>query len=143
MKKRVDIEEGTIFALLIFTLLAMIVPGKGPDSIIIAMLSIATFLFGILGAYIMQNRHKRIEGLRSTLRENDGLFVNIYQLSHSLGVKVQKRIQKLIDDYYIETIDYYGTKEIVRKNSWITVPLKIEHETSEIDGNWAEMEKIK
>jgi hypothetical protein len=43
----------------------------------------------------------------------------------------------------IETIDYYGTQEIRDRHKWIIIPLKIDHEISGIDGNWAEMEEVK
>jgi len=43
----------------------------------------------------------------------------------------------------IETIDYYGTEEVRDRHKWITIPLKIDHEISGIDGNWAEMEEVK
>ena len=41
----------------------------------------------------------------------------------------------------IEIINYFGTEEIRDRHKWITVPLKIDHEISGIDGNWAEMEE--
>ncbi len=43
----------------------------------------------------------------------------------------------------IEAVNYYGTEEIMDRNKWIIVPLKIDHEISGIDGNWAEMEEVK
>ena len=48
------------------------------------------------------------------------------------------------DELYqqIEIINYYGTEKIKELHKWIAIPLKIDHEISGIDGNWAEMEKI-
>jgi uracil-DNA glycosylase family 4 len=46
-------------------------------------------------------------------------------------------------DTIIETVDYYGTQEIRDRHKWIIIPLKIDHEISGIDGNWADMEEIK
>ena len=34
---------------------------------------------------------------------------------------------------------YYGTQKIREDWEWIIVPLRIEKESSEINGNWAEM----
>ena len=55
----------------------------------------------------------------------------------------------MINDYeeselnsLIEIIDYYGTEKIRDVHKWITIPLKIDHEISGIDGNWAEMKEI-
>jgi len=56
----------------------------------------------------------------------------------------------MINDYVepeleglIEIIDYCGTQKIRDVHKWITIPLKIDHEISGIDGNWAEMEEVK
>ena len=43
----------------------------------------------------------------------------------------------------IETINYYGTEEIRDRHKWIIIPLKIDHEISGVNGNWAEMEEVK
>jgi len=45
-------------------------------------------------------------------------------------------------DHIIETINYVGTEKIKEMFPWISVPLKIEHEISGIDGNWAEMKGV-
>jgi len=47
--------------------------------------------------------------------------------------------EKEIDNLVID----YGTKKIREYWEWITVPLTIEKERSEINGDWSEMEKIK
>lgn len=46
-------------------------------------------------------------------------------------------------DHIVETINYIGTQEIKKCFPWIRVPLKIEHEISGIDGNWADMKEYK
>lgn len=106
MKKRIDIEEGTLLVLIVLTLTAIYIKGAGPNSWVVALLSVATFLFGIFGAFIMQDRHKRLDELRRTLREEDALFITIYRLSELFGKNIQSKIQKAIDNYLIETIDY-------------------------------------
>jgi len=106
VKGRIDIGEGTIIALVIFILIAIFVRGRGPEALIIAMLSVATFLFGIFGAFVMQNRHKRLDELRSTMRKDDANYVALYKLSSVFGEKIQAKLQKLIDDYFMATIDY-------------------------------------
>jgi len=44
-------------------------------------------------------------------------------------------------DHVIETINYCGTQRVREEFDWIVVPLRIDHEVSEIDGNWFEMEE--
>jgi len=46
-------------------------------------------------------------------------------------------------DHVIETINYVGTKKIRETYSWITVPLEIEFNVSEIDGNWSDTKEVK
>jgi len=107
VKRRISIGQGTFLAVVVSTLIAIFVKGQGPTGLIIALLSVATFLFGIIGAQIMQNRHKRLDGLRVTLRKDDGIYLNIYKMSSIFSKKVQKQTQKLIDNYYVKTIDYF------------------------------------
>jgi hypothetical protein len=45
------------------------------------------------------------------------------------------------DEKYIDKLIYdYGTIKVKDYWPWITVPLQIEKERSDVDGNWAEME---
>lgn len=46
-------------------------------------------------------------------------------------------------DHVISTINEVGTKKIREVHDWITVPLKIDFEISEIDGNWYDMKEVK
>lgn len=126
MKKRIDLDEGTLIAFVAFILIAVFVKGEGYSPVVIAMLSVATFLFGIFGAFVMQNRHKRLDALRTTLRKDDAAYVNMYKLSAAFGKKVQKRMQKLVDNYIIKTIDYRlpeyrcANKEFLKLLEYIT-----------------------
>lgn len=45
-------------------------------------------------------------------------------------------------DRVIEIIDYWGTEKIREMFKWIIIPLKIEHEVTEIDGSWYEKKEI-
>ena len=85
---------------------AVFVPIGKFDAGILTLLSVATFLFGILGAFIMQNRHNRLTGLRKYLRSNDGVYYTMYKLSSVFGKQVQKTMQKKIDAYFVMQIDY-------------------------------------
>ena len=42
--------------------------------------------------------------------------------------------------HVIQTINQIGTKDIVKENPWINVPLIIDHEVTPVDGNWCEKE---
>ena len=106
MRGRIDIGEGSIIAFVFFTFIAIFVRGYGPQPVIVAMLSVATFLFGIFGAFVMQNRHKRLNEIRSVLRRDDALYIDMYKLAGLFGKETQKQMQKHIDDFITATIDY-------------------------------------
>lgn len=101
-----SIGKVTLFSLIAFAILAIFVRGYEPSNIIIALLSVSTFLFGIFGAFIMQDRFARLNELRSILRSDDSLHISIYKMSAIFGKNVQRKSQKLIDSYIIKTIDY-------------------------------------
>ena len=100
-----SIENLALYSFIVFIVLAIFVKGNEPSTIIIALLSVSTFLFGIFGAFIMQDRYARLNNLRSTLRTDDSLYINIYKLSGVFGKNVRRRTQKLIDNYITKTID--------------------------------------
>ena len=106
MKKRLDIGEGALIAFICFALMAVFIKGVGPSNLIITMLSVATFLFAIFGAFVMTNRHNRLDDLRKVLREDDAVYINIYRLAKLFGTKTKKKIQRTMDDYLMETLDY-------------------------------------
>jgi len=95
MKKRISIEQGIFISLIIFTIMAIFIPGKGPDSLIVALLSVATFLFGIFGAYILGDRNKRLVEIKETLRKDDSNFIDLYRLSVVFGKNVQKKFRNI------------------------------------------------
>jgi len=42
-------------------------------------------------------------------------------------------------DHVCDVFDEVATVKLVKQFSWINVPIRMEHEISEIDGNWADM----
>jgi hypothetical protein len=106
MKGRIDIEEGSLIALVIFTLMAIFIKGGGRDTQVLTLLSVATFLYGMFISFIFGSRHNRLNNLKSVLRSDDARYLNIYKFSEVFGKKVQKKVQTLIDNYFTSTIDY-------------------------------------
>jgi uracil-DNA glycosylase family 4 len=43
-------------------------------------------------------------------------------------------------DHICDTMDDLATKKMIERFPWINVPVRMEHEISEVDGSWAEME---
>ncbi|MFC1723092.1 hypothetical protein ACFL0V_03055 [Nanoarchaeota archaeon] len=107
MKKRLDIEEGILLAVVIFAAVAVLVPGVGLTEFFITLLSVSSFLFGIFVAFFISDRHSRIKRIQELLREQDANILNIYKLSGEYGKKEQGKIRKLLDNWVISTVDYY------------------------------------
>ncbi len=106
MKKRLDIHEGIIIGFVLFTLMAIFIPGEGLDDLILALLSVSSFLFGIFVAFSISDRQGRLKEIRTILRGDDGALINIYELSKVFGKDVGEKAKKLIDNWLTSTIDY-------------------------------------
>jgi hypothetical protein len=95
-----------ILAFLGSLLLAIFIPGIGPDDFYILLISISTFLFGILVAFFISDKHSRMKSIQETLRDMDAKIISIYKYSTVFGPKVHDDIKKLIDDWLTSTLDY-------------------------------------
>ena len=101
-------SNGVIFAIfIIFTVICFAFRGSGPDISIQILFSVASFLFGISCGFSISNRYTRLNRIKDYLKENDAIMHFLYRSSPVFGSKVQKEIQKLIDEHLIEQIDYY------------------------------------
>ncbi|MFC1629764.1 hypothetical protein ACFL11_00870 [Patescibacteria group bacterium] len=121
-----------IISIIILSFIAIFIPGVGPSDLIITLLSVTTFLFGIFLAFTIANRQSRFGSIRTALRKDDALLLSIYKLSASFGPKVQNKCRILIDDFLIASIDYKlvdYTKSIAKFNKLFDLFNKIEPET--------------
>jgi len=107
MKGRLDIGEGIFISIVLFVVLAILVPGKGLSDFMITLLSVSSFLFGLFVAFSISDRHSRLKELREELKASDAFVVDVYKLSAIFGEKTQKECQRLLDDWVVATIDYY------------------------------------
>lgn len=105
---RLRVKQGTIvLCVFLFIFIAVFFRGgQGQNGIISIFLSVATFLFGVLGVYIMQNRYSRLENITMLLRQTDSLYIGLYRQASAFGKKTQKEVQQLLDTYVTTTIDY-------------------------------------
>jgi len=95
-----------ISSIIIFSLIAIFIHGTGTSDLIITLLSVTSFLFGIFLAFAIANRQSRFNSIRTSLRKDDALLLSIYKLSASFGTETQNRCRLLIDDFLINSIDY-------------------------------------
>jgi len=106
MKKRLDIHEGIILSIIIFTLVAIFIPGRGLSDLVLALLSVSSFLFGIFVAFSISDRHDRLKEIRSALRRSDAVNIACYKLSTTFGKKVSNKVKTFIDAWLTRTLDY-------------------------------------
>ena len=107
MKKRLDLWEGAILSVIVFGLLGVFLPGKGMDDLVLALLSVSSFLFGIFVAFSIADRHSRQKEMRETMRVSDAYVINLYHLSKVMSKDVQKKIHKHLDEWLVATMDYF------------------------------------
>ena len=104
--KRVSIYVKLVLAFIIFLILAFLVKGGGLSDFIKTSLGTASFLFGIILAFSIANRHTRLGAIRSSLREQDAILINIYYLSKTFGNSIVNKVRELMDNLLISQIDY-------------------------------------
>jgi hypothetical protein len=93
-------------SIIAFFQLTFVIQSYDDRELVTIILSIATFLFAIMYGFLLANRYERLGHLRTNLLEDDGRVVNIYRQSIVFGSKVQKKFQKLLDEYLILQLDY-------------------------------------
>jgi len=90
----------------IFLILTYFVKGQGKTDLADKIISVSSFVFGVILAFSILNRHSRLSKIRERLREQDAKLLEIYYLSKLFSRKVQEEIKEKIDSLLISQIDY-------------------------------------
>ena len=104
--KRVSIYYRLILAFVIFLLLSFIIVGQGKTDFADKILTVTSFVFGIILAFSISNRYSRLSNIREKLREQDAKLLEIYYLSQGFNKQLKEKIKNLIDDFLIVQLDY-------------------------------------
>jgi hypothetical protein len=104
--KRFSIYSKLVLAFVIFLGFAYFIKGKGLNDFIITILSVSSFIFGIILAFSVSGRNSRLTGIKEKLREQDAILLNVYMLSKELGREITTKIRERIDAILITQIDY-------------------------------------
>lgn len=105
--------------LIVFSLLAFSFTGEGPNDHIVNLLQVASFIFGILIAFYTVSSHNRFNSIAEALQQENGSLLSIYHMSEMFGKKTVNRIRKLVDAYYVDSIDYYLTDYNMTKETFM------------------------
>lgn len=104
--KRISIYTKLIITLLLTLAIFYKLNIKMDFNWINGILGASVFLFSILIAFSIANRHSRFDDVRTKLREQDASLLNIYFLSKTFGKNISNQIKQKIDDLLISQIDY-------------------------------------
>ncbi|MBR9705085.1 hypothetical protein GOV12_06750 [Candidatus Pacearchaeota archaeon] len=104
--KKEDIYIKLVISLIIFLIIGFFIKGNIQSSLINTILIVSSFIFGIMVAFSIANRHSRFNSIREKLREQDALLLNLYLLSKSFTKETSKKIKIAIDKYLISQLDY-------------------------------------
>ncbi len=107
MTKRISTTKAVIFSFFLLSIVSVIIGGRWTNNSISTLFTVSTFLFGIYTGFSISSRHSRLNSLRDILRQDTAVFIFIYKSAIIYGEKTQKEIQKLIDNYFIDQIDFY------------------------------------
>jgi Na+/melibiose symporter-like transporter len=112
--KKVSIYFKLALTLVIFLVISSLVPGQGKTDFADKIISVTSFVFGIILAFSISNRYARLSHLREKLREQDAKLLEIYYLSKGFNEKLRNKIKSMIDNFLIVQLDYklkdYNTK---------------------------------
>ncbi|NTW62216.1 hypothetical protein HGB25_02295 [Candidatus Saccharibacteria bacterium] len=89
-----------------FLIVSIYFKGDGYTSWISLATTFVVFIFAIFLAFSISNRRDRIINLRGALRELDGVTISLYNYSKVFGKDYSAKLLQLIDDYFIQQIDY-------------------------------------
>lgn len=104
---RITIQFGIVFSLLFFTAIAFFVPAFPSNSQIEILLGATTFVYGIIIAFYISFSTSRLTEMSQILNSEDSIFVSIYRIVKVFGEEKQKKVQHLLDELLISSIDLY------------------------------------
>jgi hypothetical protein len=104
--KKISIYTKLIITILLALIIFYEIKLKMDFDWVTQILAISAFLFGIIIAFSIANRHSRLDDIRTKLREQDASLLDIYFLSKKFGKNISKQIQLKIDSLLIAQIDY-------------------------------------
>lgn len=104
--KYIDAVEGSIIAIIVFSIVVVLLPGIGPSSEVEIILTISTFLFAILAGFFITRSNSRYNGIVELVAEEDATMLSIYKTAQQIGKKFSDSIREIIDKYYIIAYDF-------------------------------------
>ncbi len=108
VKKR--IYTNLIFFFAVFLMVGIFFKGTDTGFFIAitdGFIVVSSFIFGIIVAFTMANRHSRFNALKQSLREQDALLLNVYTLSKVFNKGYAEKTRQKIEKFLVSTIDHH------------------------------------
>jgi hypothetical protein len=98
--------RGSILALIIFAIVAYLVPGKGSSEKVEIILTVSTFLFAILSGFFISRLNTRFNIIREVTAAEDAHWLTLYKTSTLYGKAFSKKISDIAEKYFMICFDY-------------------------------------
>lgn len=105
--KNIDSAFGIFGSFILFLCLGIFFQGGEYNDHFYVLTSTAAFLFGVFIAFSISTGHATLNKLHEVLKSDEAQLLSMYQLSEIFGEKTKQEIQKLIDNYLMDQVDYY------------------------------------
>ena len=99
--------RGGSITVVIFAILAFVVPGIGTSEEISLILTVSTFLFAILAGFLIARMNTRYDGIRESTGNEDTGYIHLHKLTDMYNTKIAEKMSELIDKIYIVYYDYW------------------------------------
>lgn len=107
MRNNISTKVVIIISLVFFTGLALFVPSFSQNNQIEVLLGATTFIYGVIVAFYISFSTNRLNEVGQVLNSEDATFVSIYRIAQVFGEEKQKKLQGLLDNLLISSIDYH------------------------------------
>jgi hypothetical protein len=92
-------------ALLLFIVVALIVPEPEKLQAVSVLFGAVTFVFATMSGFFLTRLNHRFDTVRNEISAEDADFLSLYYYSTVIGGKVEEHVRKTIDDYYLTTFE--------------------------------------
>lgn len=96
---------GSIYAFIVFAVLAFTLNGRGPSDDVEITLTVSTFLFAILAGFFISRLSQRFDKLRQFVATEDAYWLSLYKTCVLMDKTFAEKVRELIDKYYIVWYD--------------------------------------
>ncbi len=102
----IDAVKGSLIAIVIFSVATYVIPTSENAEGVELILTVSTFLFAILAGFFLSRLNSRYDQIRETVSSEDAIWASLYNVASFYGDKFVKKLEDIIDKYYIVAFDY-------------------------------------